>query len=988
MWTLTGDFDGSEMITEVSGVEKTKLLKTGKTYALGRKEALLNINIKKISRNHGIFTVGKFTEDHVMDPETRPTLQYTNTNQNESRVVHVQRGDDHLPINVQSTFDLEDGDIVSVASRVLITVRWHVVCCYQQAAKGKSGALTLASCAALGIHLVHTPVPQITHHITTTFAATTLHAFSLVISAAFVKPEWLNEVIRLGNLPLNSDPSSGLSLEQVFDLPPVNKYRPTFNASLAAEHKTVRIWDPNEERMSMFSAYRFYCMGEGKRQIDSDLREVITRAAGKIETLNVAGSNASEKFSKALTRCRAKTDQKLVLIADQEACQAAVGKDGWQKVAKHAPSFDLRFFAPQDIIQAILDADASILDPPDMWGGHANIPSSSPLPNVIPNTHPEENSIPDEEPEQESEPELPPPRKLTRRVSSRQASQEPKPVEEAPAPPRRHLTRRAQPTGQPVITGLDDPSVLLNNLPETSVVIPAPVLVDTSRRVGTSAAPDPGTLISDAIVSGFEPDPEEERPLKKFKALFEASDPKNSGAESFVQESGAFDDDELAMMANVGSQSQTQLYTQTQSGGSRTTRGGRGAAAALRAVREEEEEETQMAIDEAGPTDLGKKRKERSFDGDDVEMAGVENVLNDTSGSSVGNGPVAKKQAVAGNAVERTVAKQPSAVATAANAAKTKSLGKKDTAATAGAMTGKPDTDTAFLKAIASTKRGKKTEDEFDRDFNKLKISKSGLRDDEQEQRPDWELMETFGDESNLLGNFMVIQDLEVFKTETGPRKRAVTADPRYEGKPDWKKFKKNKSITAAPREKIALFAPEENDAGLGRGYWKSTNSPPRSEDNNDDFGPTQKQTQATKKVTQAPKASRAKAKSQAIADDSDEDEIAPKAKGKRSKPPSKAEPPKKRATRGASKVPDSPAALFIKDSDDDDEAGGTRTLDEDDFDGGQTLQSSAETGPARRSGRATGATKKKAAPIIVDDDSDNEGKFTGWAKQKAKARR
>ncbi|KAJ7784408.1 proline-rich protein [Mycena metata] len=988
MWTVTGDFDGLDMLTEVSGVEKTKLLKTDKAYTLGRKEALLNVNVKKISRSHGIFTVGEFTEDHVMDPATRPTLQYTNTNPNESRVVHVQRGDDQLPINVQSTMELEDGDIVSVASRVLVKVRWHAVCCYQQAAKGKSGALTLASCAALGVHLVHTAVPQITHHITTTFAATTLHAFSLVISAAFVKPEWLNEVIRLGNLPLNSDPSSGLSLEQVFDLPPVNKYRPTFSATLAAGHKTVRIWDPNEERMSMFSDYRFYCMGEAKRQIDSDLREVIERAAGRIETLNVAGQNASEKFTRALARCRAKTGQKIVLIADEEACQAAIGKDGWQQIAKHAPSFNLRFFAPRDIIQAILDADASILDPPEMRGGHANAPSSSPLPNVIPNTHPEENSItPDEEPEQESEPELPPPRKLTRRVSSRQASQEPKPIEEAPVPPRRHLTRRAQPTGQPVITGLDDPSVLLNNLPETSVVVPAAAPVDTSkprsrlkRRVGTSTAPDHGTLISDAIVSGFEPDPEEERPLKKFKALFEASDPKNSGAESFVQESGAFDDDELAMMANVGSQSQTQAYTQTQSGGSRTTRGGRSAAAALRAVREEEEEETQMAVDEAGPSDLGKKRKERSFDGDDVEMAGVEDVLNGATGSNVGNGPAAKKQAVAGNAVERTVAKQPSAVATAANAATTKSLGKKGTAATAGAATGKPDTDTVFLKAIASTKRGKKTEDDFDRDFNKLKISKSGLRDDEPEQRPDWELMETFGDESNLRGNFMVIQDLEVFKTETGPRKRAVTADPRYEGKPDWKKFKKNKSITAASKKKIELFAPEENDAGLGRGYWKGANSQPCSEDDND-FRPTQKQ-------TQAPKVSRAKGKSQAIVDDSDEDvEIAPK--GKRSKPPSKAEPPKKRAARGASKVPDSAVALFIKDpDDDDDDAGGTRTLDEDDFDGGQTLQSSAETGPARRSGRTAGATKKKAAPIIVDDDSDNEGKFTGWAKQKAKTRR
>ncbi|KAJ7175999.1 proline-rich protein [Mycena filopes] len=994
MWTLTADFDGIELATEVSGGETTKLLKPANAYALGRNGAPLCINIKKISRNHGIFTVGKFTPDDAvrdillvsvfilsvddqMDPDTRPTLQYTNTNNNEGRVVHVMRGEEEpQPVNVQATYDLVDGDVVSVASRIQVTVRWAPVCCYQQPAKGKSAALTLESCAALGIHLVHTPVPEITHHITPTFAPTTVHAFSLVISAPFVKPEWLNEVIRLGNLPLNSDPSSGLALEQVFKLPPVNKYRPTFNATLAAEHKTFKIWDPNEERLNMFAAYRFFPMGEAKRQIDSELRQVITQAAGKIEVYNIA--DGAEKFRKAVVRCRAKKDQHLVLIADEEACRAAIGKDDWQQIAKQAPPFGLRFFTPRDIIQAILDADASMLDPAPFDADH--VPSSSPLPNVIPSTHPDENAIPDEQPASGAEPEIPPPRKLTRRVSSRQASQEPKPAEEAPAPPRRHLTRRAQATGQPVITGLDDPSVLLNNLSETSVVVPVAVPVavpvDTSkprsrlkRRVGTSAPTDHGSSIADSIMSGIEASTGQEPPLKKFKALFEASDPKNSGAESFVQESGAFDDDELAMMASVGSQSQTQLYTQTQVGSSRTTRGGR-SAATLRAVREEEEEETQMAVDQAGPSDVGKKRKERSFDGDDVEMAGVEQALNGASGSGGGHGPAAKKQAVAGNAVERAVGKPLSTVANGLPS--TKSLGKKGSATAAGAASGKPDTDTVFLKAIASTKRGKKTEDDFDREFNKLKISKAGMND-EPEQRQDWEMVDkdTFGHDTNLRGNFMVIQDLEVFRKESGPRNRATTTDLRWEGKPNWKKFKKN-SITPAARKKIDLYASEEN------AFRKKD-----ARQSDDDFGPTQEPTQAPKKkATQAPTATRARGQSQAttIADDSDDVEVVPKAKGKRAKPPSKAEPPKKRATRGASKLPDSPVPLFMKDDSDEEEAAGA-TLDEDDY---GTLQSSTEaTEPARRSGRTGAATRKKA--IIVDDDSDDEGNLVAFRKRKAR---
>jgi len=44
-----------------------------------------------------------------------------------------------------------------------------------------------------------------------------------------------------------------------------------------------------------------------------------------------------------------------------------------------------------------------------------------------------------------------------------------------------------------------------------------------------------------------------------------------------------------------------------------------------------------------------------------------------------------------------------------------------------GAAPGKPDTDPSFLRAIASTKRGKKTEDEFDREFNKLRIAKPDI---------------------------------------------------------------------------------------------------------------------------------------------------------------------------------------------------------------------------------------------------------------------
>jgi hypothetical protein len=98
------------------------------------------------------------------------------------------------------------------------------------------------------------------------------------------------------------------------------------------------------------------------------------------------------------------------------------------------------------------------------------------------------------------------------------------------------------------------------------------------------------------------------------------------------------------------------------------------------------------------------------------------------------------------------------------------------------------DKDEAFLTAVASKKRGKKAEDEFDREFNKLRIAKPDLQRKEQQ----WTDMGDF-DLPNIRGNFMVIVDLEVYKYSDHYRK-AVTNDTRDSANtnvPNFKKFKK-----------------------------------------------------------------------------------------------------------------------------------------------------------------------------------------------------
>lgn len=99
------------------------------------------------------------------------------------------------------------------------------------------------------------------------------------------------------------------------------------------------------------------------------------------------------------------------------------------------------------------------------------------------------------------------------------------------------------------------------------------------------------------------------------------------------------------------------------------------------------------------------------------------------------------------------------------------------------------DTDPAFLTALASRKGKKTAEDSFDREFNKLRISKPDIHREEEEQA--WEILGDFDTEAqNLRGNFMVVIDLEIFRRNPGHGD--TTAVMRtYDGRPNFKKFKK-----------------------------------------------------------------------------------------------------------------------------------------------------------------------------------------------------
>lgn len=255
-----------------------------------------------------------------------------------------------------------------------------------------------------------------------------------------------------------------------------------------------------------------------------------------------------------------------------------------------------------------------------------------------------------------------------------------------------------------------------------------------------------------APMSGIAETVEEEPPLKKFKALFDASAPESSGWDALQSGSGV----EYLLALDTG-------ISQTQSeslGLGMSTSAEEVPRTAV--VREEEEEMTQSQVPG------GRRKRALEVVDEDAEME-VE--------------PPAKRQATGGRAV--SVAPAPTAGKPRSTMAATVTATEKKGGA--GAPVGQPDTDSAFLKAIASTKRGKKTEDVFDREFNKLKISKPEVTVREPEE--EWKVLEEFGDDAGIRGNFMTVVEIEVFRRDGRGQEREPLRE--WGGKPDFKKFKK-----------------------------------------------------------------------------------------------------------------------------------------------------------------------------------------------------
>lgn len=166
------------------------------------------------------------------------------------------------------------------------------------------------------------------------------------------------------------------TLEETCVLPLISKYRPTFSPTLSPSQKVFKVWEPNEERLNMLAEYRFLVFGEKVREVESDLKDLIQRGGGFLDTFDVAGGVV--KLHKALTRCQAKEGQLLVVVADAKDMTAAIGENEWKKLVAEVQrfentrvcklplspfhdSFGLHITQPQTVVQSVLDVEPSLL---------------------------------------------------------------------------------------------------------------------------------------------------------------------------------------------------------------------------------------------------------------------------------------------------------------------------------------------------------------------------------------------------------------------------------------------------------------------------------------------------------------------------------------------------------------------------------------------------------------------------------------------------
>jgi len=182
-----------------------------------------------------------------------------------------------------------------------------------------------------GIKLSARPIEQATHYLTDRITLSPLLFAGLLTAVHIVTEGWLNEHLRLAQLPtgLPDGNTDGVNLEQTYVPIPEDRYHPGFGDSLPLDMHSALQWKPQVTRMKLFAKLRFVILTETTRPA-GDLVDVITVGGGAYEGFKV--QQGSEAFEALLAKLNAKGKSTVgvVPVADVEGMEAAMGSAGWK----------------------------------------------------------------------------------------------------------------------------------------------------------------------------------------------------------------------------------------------------------------------------------------------------------------------------------------------------------------------------------------------------------------------------------------------------------------------------------------------------------------------------------------------------------------------------------------------------------------------------------------------------------------------------------
>ncbi|CAE7093026.1 unnamed protein product [Rhizoctonia solani] len=857
MWVISGPFDGVQ-----EGV-KEKLLKPGTTYTVGRAKAgqsllnRINLEQKAISHEHVEIIVGNYEIDDVSDSQAKPTVQLI-----------VKREKDIMVSNQRASkgmmLDLEVGSEIALTNKISIYLLWKPVIVINADSRVKKDKVReiAAEAAKIGVTISKTWKDNATHFATPSVNMSRRALHSLMLGIPLVDMKWLEELFRRGNtLTTESEPDEYgvVALESHFVLPDERDFRPKLikpdDEDEDITEWPIELWDANLARKTIWSGLHFHFFCDDTAPTEWTDQVQLGGGTFKSHDINSEEPVTTVEEAKSLFKNIRLGAQKMnkvpgmmspvVIVIKASELIALLGKSTWKLYQEGMKANGFKYITPKDITLAALRMETASIDcgletfesvgssaqprksttstlssfPSVIPPSHAGDMSASGLPSVV-TTSAFGAAEPSEPPESESAPEVHRARPLKKlRPQSREPSVAPTPkptaqetspvaedkqdlVSEVPRP--KLLKRRVKTTTIAAALGLDDSSASIVPVipPDEDLNPPSPKPVAKKLE---KVKPPSSTIIQENTQTTQLTASRPNRLKRRADVLAERTTAAPAPIDTDIPEAPAlkryrqlFEGVERAASSVVGIDGGSTISTTAPA----------------------------QPLQPPMPADETKKRKSADRDeDDDANMEDATRIKRRVPASGISQKPSNSDEA----AHDMELDFEPRAITQSQlpppAQAHTRAPGPR------GAVPGAPDKDNTLLNALAQTeneqasvsKSGKakaaKTAP-IDKEFSNMRIAEEKEKEETSRRRAEemriWEECER---DVNVRGNFMVVELVELVRRNRGPPVRSI--NPAWEGKPDFKKFKKKAIGPRVARVPVFANSDESLDYGMGDDYWE-----------------------------------------------------------------------------------------------------------------------------------------------------------------------